>query len=131
MMEHAMKAVRRALLQLRKSGRSAFGGCWRSAMRKNRSSASDHLRERHLPDELPGHQPMTAAGTHRNAICEATCACGNGPTHEGFYQCDPTGRRVRKSTIYCCERCGLMMNCITGKNVGHRSFITSDLPLGW
>jgi hypothetical protein len=48
--------------------------------------------------------------------------CGNSAAHEGFYTCDVEGRRLKTSDLLCCDRCGRIVECATGKPVGHRSF---------
>jgi len=79
---------------------------------------------------ISGHSPMTAPSERQDVICELLCACGNSLRHESFYTCDLLGRRIGTGSLRCCERCGKITDCITGKTLGKRSFIISAGPVG-
>ena len=51
-----------------------------------------------------------------------TCRCGNGRAHEGFYTCDEEGRRLGGGNLLCCDRCGRIIDRISGQPVGTRAF---------
>ena len=53
-----------------------------------------------------------------------TCKCGNEPWHDGFYECDSTGREVEPvdgqwdGRLYVCNGCGVIIDQATLEIVG-------------
>lgn len=63
---------------------------------------------------------------HEKGNAEAwICVCGNTPTSDGFYPCDPNGNQIEPvkgwRDLYVCDRCGRIVNQLTLEVVGRRT----------
>jgi hypothetical protein len=55
------------------------------------------------------------------------CSCGNADTHEGFYTCDDEGHVAKSSDLICCQRCGKIVDRVTGEFAGYRSSVLPEI----
>lgn len=71
---------------------------------------------------------MAEKSTRNTAVAmpELTCRCRNSRALEGFYTCDNEGRRLGAGYLVCCDRCGRIIDRISGKPVGYRSFYSQS-----